>query len=402
MIKGKNIVVVGLQPWDIEIGSNCKNIASELSKHNKVLYVNMPLDTITKWRQKDKPMVKNRMAVINGERQDIERIQDNLWVFSPKILLDSINWLPKGALFDKMNKRNNRKLADEIKRVLPHLGFDSFILFNDSSMFKGLYLKEMLQPELSIYYLRDNLITQPYFKKHGETKEPELMSKYDIVLTNSVFLRDYAAKHNPYSYYVGSGCDFSLFQANFHRRKPADMRLITNPVIGYAGFLSAERLDISLLIYLATERPNYSFVMLGWEDEAFEQSALHGLDNVFFLGRKTPEEVPDYLAHFDVCINPQAINPLTIGNYPRKVDEYLAMGKPVVATYTSALDEFKDHCYLASSSDEFLSMVDVAILENNQALEKKRINFASGHTWEGNVKNISEAIVSYQQKKLAS
>jgi hypothetical protein len=32
-------------------------------------------------------------------------------------------------------------------------------------MFRGEYLKELLKPELYIYYIRDNLITQNYFKK---------------------------------------------------------------------------------------------------------------------------------------------------------------------------------------------------------------------------------------------
>jgi hypothetical protein len=31
-IKNRDIVVIGIQPWDIEIGSNCKNIALEFSK----------------------------------------------------------------------------------------------------------------------------------------------------------------------------------------------------------------------------------------------------------------------------------------------------------------------------------------------------------------------------------
>jgi hypothetical protein len=43
MIKGKNILIVGAQSWDISIGSNCKNIATEFAK-NQVIYVNVPLD----------------------------------------------------------------------------------------------------------------------------------------------------------------------------------------------------------------------------------------------------------------------------------------------------------------------------------------------------------------------
>lgn len=51
MIINRDIIVVGQQPWDVEIGSNCKNIAIEFAKHNRVLYVNSPLDRITKWRK---------------------------------------------------------------------------------------------------------------------------------------------------------------------------------------------------------------------------------------------------------------------------------------------------------------------------------------------------------------
>ncbi len=50
MIQGKDIVIVGLQPWDTEIGSNCKDIAVEMSKNNRVLYVNSPFDRISKFR----------------------------------------------------------------------------------------------------------------------------------------------------------------------------------------------------------------------------------------------------------------------------------------------------------------------------------------------------------------
>ena len=44
MIEGKNFIFTGLQPWDISIGSNAKDIAQEVAKQNKVLYINTPLD----------------------------------------------------------------------------------------------------------------------------------------------------------------------------------------------------------------------------------------------------------------------------------------------------------------------------------------------------------------------
>jgi hypothetical protein len=62
------------------------------------------------------------------------------------------------------NKLNTKRLALEIRRITKQLEFENYILFNDSSMFRGVYLKELLKPALSIYYIRDNLITQDYFK----------------------------------------------------------------------------------------------------------------------------------------------------------------------------------------------------------------------------------------------
>ena len=43
MITGKDFVFTGLQPWDLQIGSNAKDIALDISKHNRVLYNNTPL-----------------------------------------------------------------------------------------------------------------------------------------------------------------------------------------------------------------------------------------------------------------------------------------------------------------------------------------------------------------------
>ena len=61
MIKGQDIIVVGIQAWDIEIGSNCKNIAVEFAKHNRVLYVNPPLDRATLKRDKNSEKVQKRI-----------------------------------------------------------------------------------------------------------------------------------------------------------------------------------------------------------------------------------------------------------------------------------------------------------------------------------------------------
>ena len=104
------------------------------------------------------------------------------------------------------------------------------------------------------------------------------------------------------------------------------------------------------------------------------------------------DEVPAYLHYFDVCLNPQTINPVTIGNYPLKIDEYLAAGKPVVATHTRAMEYFKEYVYLADSKDLFVSFIDLALEENGPELTAMRQVFANSHSWEENARQIYRAI----------
>ncbi len=40
-----------------------------------------------------------------------------------------------------------------------------------------------------------------------------------------------------------------------------------------------------------------------------------------FSGSKNPLLLPEYIHAFDICLNPQVVSQVTIGNYPRKIDE---------------------------------------------------------------------------------
>src|SRR5690606_36107128 len=136
------------------------------------------------------------------------------------------------------------------------------------------------------------------------------------------------------------GCDIERFDSRKTYVMPSDlMALAGKPIIGYVGALLEFRLDIGLQVFLAKSRPEWNFVFVGGEDAAFQNSKLHTLANVYFLGQKDPSLTPAYVSYFDVCINPQLVNDITNDNYPLKIDEYLAMGKPVVATETNVMRE---------------------------------------------------------------
>jgi len=390
-IKNYDIIIVGQQPWDVEIGSNCKNIALELSKYNKVLYINSPLDRATIFRRRSEPDVKKRLDVLNKKTDGIIQIQQNLWTYYPDIVIESINWVKNQFIHNFLNKINNKRFSNSIKQAISQLGFKDFILFNDNDIFRSFYLKELLRPKISIYYSRDYLLTVDYWKLHGKKLEPKLMAKSDLCVANSVYLANYCKQYNKNSYYIGQGCDIDEF-AHFKGEIPADLSEIKKPVIGYVGALQNIRLDIQLLKYIAQQRPEYSIVLVGPEDDEFKKSDLHGIDNIYFLGAKPADQMPAYIKGFDVCLNPQIVNEVTIGNYPRKIDEYLAMGKPVIATQTDGMTVFKDHTYLCSNHEEYLSAIKKALEEDSPTLQEERAKFASLHTWENSVKELYKAI----------
>ncbi len=389
LLSDKDIIIVGQQAWDTEIGSNCKNIAYELSKHNRVLYVNPPLDRITRIGSRHLPAVQRRLDVIAGKVEALVPIAENLWNLYPDKLIESINWIGPEWIFDRCNFRNNRIFASTIRRAMEKLGFKADVLFNDNDIFRSFYLKDLLAPKISVYYVRDYMIATDYWRKHGRHWEPKLIEKSDLCVANSVFLTNYCKQFNPNAVYIGQGCELELFDHQLDIDVPPDVVDIRKPVVGYVGALSSARLDRDLLRSLAGRRPDWSFVLVGPEDDGFLGDELHQLTNVHFLGSKPVEQLPDYINAFDVCINPQLINELTIGNYPRKIDEYLAMGKPVVATKNETMEIFADHVFLAERAEQFCDFLEEAMRTNTIDKCNSRRQFAYSHTWEASVATMS-------------
>jgi glycosyltransferase involved in cell wall biosynthesis len=167
---------------------------------------------------------------------------------------------------------------------------------------------------------------------------------------------------------------------------------IPRPIAGYVGALNSERLDIQLIAEIAKQIPKMSFVLVGKEDATFQQSALHTIPNIYFTGLKAFEDLPACIYGFDVAINPQKLNEITIGNYPRKIDEYLATGVPVVATATEAMIPFRDHVYLGSNVADYVRLISLALKENTEAKALARQQFSSGHNWKNNALAIVQAI----------
>jgi glycosyltransferase involved in cell wall biosynthesis len=386
----ENYVLIAQQEWALNLGSNARNLAAEISKKHRVMYVNPAMDIKSIYKQIGTKHGKERLRMALGLGQNTIKAGENLWVHTPATLNLSINWLRNRKLYNILNRRNARGFFKSIRRILERLNWaeEKTIVFNDSQMFNALYTKTYLAPLLSFYYIRDNLIEHPYFKYHGSVVEPQAIATMDAIFANSAYLADYGRHYNPRSLDIGQGCELDMYDADRNYPIPADIESIPHPRLGYIGFLTGERLDIQLLEDLADEKPEWSWVLIGPEEIMFQQSKLHSKPNVYFLGARKPDTLPTYIQHLDVCLNPQSVNALTVGNYPRKIDEYLAMGKPTVATDTPAMQMFLPHVHLAVGVPAYVQAIEQALQPVSAADRQAGIDCAKSHTWEACVDKI--------------
>lgn len=373
-------IFVSSKPWYSPLGGTAKSLAFELGKRHRTYYVNAPLDRKTILKEKNDPSVQQHLQQV-ASGQQLVPVDNLLFQYYTSAVLESVNWIPSTPLFKWLTRINNKRLAKELKQLLQKEQITRFVLINDKDIFRGFYLDELMQPALYAYLDRDYVLGVPYWARHGMQMEPELMAKSDLVMCNSMLFTETALKYNQHSHFVGNGCDIDLFNGADNLPVPEELAGLPRPLIGYAGALVEHRLDIALLEEVARNSPQYSFVLIGKEDEAFTKSKLHQMPNVHFLGPKPSASLPAYYAAMDVCINPQLVNNITEGNYPMKIDEYLAMGKPVVAMQTHAMQYFAGHTLLATDASSFARLLATAMESNSPEKRAARIEFAREHSW---------------------
>ncbi len=383
-------ILIAQQNWYDDLASNIRNLAVGFSKTHKVLYINPPLDINTIIKHGNKQQTRQRIRLAFGTKKNTINVCENIWVHTPASVNLSINWVSHHTLFNKLNQTNAFAFFKSIKKAMKALGWSpsDCIVFNDSQMFVGMHINQFLKPKQNFYYIRDNLVHHPYFKRHGSRIEPITIKEANAVFTNSTYLADYAKHYNINSLDIGQGCELEIYNPHNLHQEPDDMKGIPHPRIGFIGFLTGERLDINLLENLASKNKKWQWVLIGPEEKMFQQSKLHQIENVHFLGAKKSDELPAYLQHLDVSINPQLVNELTVGNYPRKIDEYLAMGKPVVATNTPAMKMFLPHVHLALGCDEYMVAIDKALTQHTKEKANAAIAVAKSHTWENCINKI--------------
>jgi hypothetical protein len=138
-------------------------------------------------------------------------------------------------------------------------------------------------------------------------QEVQLVQESDLVIVTAALLQEKWSARSKKTLLIRNGVDFDFFAAHC---RPNDLLAgVKHPIIGYYGAL-AEWVDFELLYFLAKQRPNWNFILIG---DVFvdDLAGLNKLPNVHLLGRRPYAEMPLYLYHFDVCLIPFKLNDVT-------------------------------------------------------------------------------------------
>jgi UDP-galactopyranose mutase len=194
-------------------------------------------------------------------------------------------------------------------------------------------------------------------------REQELLKRASLVFTGGYSLYREKKRHHASVYPFPSSIDGAHFgKARSLIDQPADQIDIPSPRVGFFGVID-ERMDIELLEAIARARPDLHYVMIG-PVVKIDPALLPKLPNIHYLGSKRYEQLPEYLAGWDVAMLPLALNDATRFISPTKTPEYLAGGVPVVSTpITDVVDPYgiKGMVQIAASPEEFVAAIDRAL-----------------------------------------
>lgn len=231
-----------------------------------------------------------------------------------------------------------------------------------------------------VYYCVDDFTSWPGVDRVAAAAlERELLSACDAVLATSQNLADTRRPRRGEATLLPHGVDVDHLARACDPQTPAlDGVRRGRPVLGYLGLVDA-RLDVELVMGVARARPDWDLVFVGPTDTA-PDPRLRG-DNVRFVPAVPYERLPEAMAAFDVALLPYVKSELTRSINPLKLREYLASGRPIVATSLPEVARYAPEVRLADTAAETVAAV-AAALAGPSDRRAARAALLAGETWD--------------------
>lgn len=269
----------------------------------------------------------------------------------------------------------------------------------------SLHFSDHLEAPVVVYDCMDELSGFAGAPPGLRDAERALMKRAGVVFTGGRSL--YEAKRHLHSniHPFPSSVDVAHFARarSYALAEPPDQARIPHVRIGFFGVID-ERLDRDLLAAVAQMRPEWHLMLLG-PIVKIDPVLLPHRANIHYLGSKTYEQLPHYLAGWDVAMLPFARNEATRFISPTKTPEYLAGGKPVVST--SIADVVRPYgdmglARIADSAEDFVSAIAAALAEDAPERQRSADRLLATMSWDTTWQAMSAHIQTLCEKDSAS
>ena len=271
-----------------------------------------------------------------------------------------------------------------LRAAIARLGFESATRIALHP--KVLPLVEAAGPGPLLYYAVDEATAFPNIPPDEQRRirdaEDTLLRRSSVAMAVSPRLAARFRTLQPRTYHLENGADVAHFSPEALAAAPPHQGVaaLPRPRLVFVGQVD-ERIDQPLVAALARARPDWSLVFAGRRKRGVDFATLETLPNVRFLGYQPYEQLPGILREADVCIVPYRLTDLTHACNPLKIYEYLATGRPVVATPLEGIGICREVVRLAEGAAAFTAALDAA-LADPAAGRTERLALAQANSWE--------------------
>lgn len=291
---------------------------------------------------------------------------------------------------------NQRLLLTYVRRTLARLHWAPDVLWTYWPVTS--HLIDRIGARLAVYHCTDDFAAAGYpfaSARTIETMEAEQCQRAQLIITRTEGLAAVKRQLNPNTFCIPGGVDTRLFDPGRAIEPPAELRPIPTPRAGFAGTLD-DRFDVGLLVQVARRLPHVAFVLAGpVRRHRVRLGELQRLPNVHLLPARAHADVPALISGFHVCLIPYRSSRFTESVSSLKLYEYLAMGKPVVATDLPYHRREAENITIARTEEEFADGI-VSALETpaSRSASAARREIARTYDWDRHLDQIDELVAA--------
>ena len=259
----------------------------------------------------------------------------------------------------------------------------------------ALPLLQALHPSVVIYDCMDELGAFKNPPKQLLQRETALLKIADLVFTGGPSLYEAKRTRHDNAHCFPSSVDAVHFEQALDRNNGHPLHTaIPRPRLGFFGVID-ERFDGELIADIADAHPEWQVVLVG-PVVKIDPGSLPQRQNVHYLGQQSYKALPQFLAGWDVCLLPFALNEATRFISPTKVLEYMAAELPIVSTAIRDVEQpYGDIVAIGHDHNEFIRHCEAALAqtpeENTEMAERMR-EVVARTSWDATADRMHELI----------